>query len=77
MRAEAMANAIRSAGRAIGQALRKLDMWFEAARELNTANPYTFADVANRRYHIPAIFGRDPERVLVKPANDDQGKAAA
>jgi hypothetical protein len=77
MRAEVVAGLIRSAGRAVKRAVHTLDMWFEGARQLNAVNPNTLAGMTTRRYHIPALFGGDPERVVVKPANENDRQAAA
>ena len=65
-----------AAFRAIGRGLKKLDLWFEAARQVNALPPETFTGVVAGRYHLPAIF-TDAEKVVVEPANDDRTKWAA
>jgi hypothetical protein len=63
-------------GRSIRRAFKKLDMWFEAARAINASWETTYVGAITGRYHLPAVF-TDAEKVLVKPANENEGRRAA
>ena len=76
MRSEEVGRAVGALFRAIGRAVKKLDLWFEGARHVNTLDPLGFEGIVTGRYHLPAVF-TDAEKVLIKPANDDRTKRVA
>lgn len=76
MRSEEVAHWLNAAGRAIRSGLRKLDMWFEAARQVNAVGVNTFTGMATGRYHLPAIF-TDAEKVQISHANENRDQRAA
>ena len=71
MRNEEIGRLIGKIGQGIGSALRKLDMWFEGARQVNQAWDSTYVGAVTGRYHLPALF-TDAEKVLVRPANANE-----
>lgn len=76
MRADEVAHMVSAVLRAIKRAVKTLDMWFEGANAAYAVSPYTFTGMATGRYHLPAIF-TDAEKVLVKPANQNEGRRVA
>ena len=73
MRNEEIGRWIGKIGHGIANAMRKLDMWFEAARQVNAAWDTTYVGAVTGRYHLPAVF-TDAEKVLVKPANANESE---
>jgi len=71
-----VARAVGSLFRAIKRGFKKLDMWFEGANAAYAVSPYTFTGLATGRYHLPAIF-TDAEKVLVRPANQNDDRRVA
>ena len=75
-RADEMTRLIGVVFRAIRNGFRKLDLWFEASNQAYAVSPSTFTGLTTGRYHLPAVF-TDAEKVLVRPANQNDGQRAA
>jgi hypothetical protein len=73
MRNEEIGRWIGKIGHGIGNALRKLDMWFEGARAVNQAWDSTYVGAVTGRYHLPAVFS-NAEKVFVTPANANEAR---